>query len=161
MGRVGLISKDYLKQPSETIQHVLREGVVVLSGGCSCLVRQYTFRYFSSLSSACFSCHRMAQSFQGPSYLSAFNFAPYNTPAFAQLTVIQQWNESQGKISELSVQLLELEIYEGPEKGTHDYKKVVWEATHQRWWHKQAAAAIQHEMHKEDVLDHNKHKHQS
>ncbi len=100
----------------------------------------------------------MTHSFQGPSYLSAFDFAPYNTPEFAQLTVIQQWNESQGKISELSVQLLELEIYDGPEKGSHDYKKVVWEAMHQRWWHRQAASAIQQEMHKEELIEQNKQK---
>ncbi len=94
----------------------------------------------------------MANAFQGPTYLAHFDFEPYNTVEFCQLNVVQQWNACQGHINELSVQILEMEICEGPEKNTVDYKKLLWQATNLRFWHKQAAAAIQVQMQQAEVL---------
>ncbi len=70
---------------------------------------------------------------------------------FCHLDVVQQWNACQGHINELSVQILKMEIYEGPEKKTVEYKKLLWQATNLQFWHKQAAAAIQVWMQQFDV----------
>ncbi len=92
---------------------------------------------------SCFALLTMTNAFKGPTYLKHFDFEPYNTVKFGHLDVVQQWNACQGHINELSVQILEMEIYEGPEKNTLEYKKLVWQATNLQFWHKQAATVIQ------------------
>ncbi len=93
----------------------------------------------------------MAHSFEGPD-LARFYFAPYNTAEFSNLNAVQQWNESDWYINDLSVQILEIDIYEGPEKNSLEYKKVLWEATNLRWWHRWAASVIQLELWKGDLI---------
>ena len=94
----------------------------------------------------------MANALQGPQYLSRFRFKPYNTVEFCQLNVVQQWNACQGHINDLSVQILEMEIYEGPEKNTVEYKRLLWQATDLRFWHRRAALEIQTWMRQVDML---------
>ncbi len=94
----------------------------------------------------------MATAAPGPSYLSRFDFEPYNTVEFRQLAVVQQWNVCQGHISELSVQILEMEIYEGPEKNTLEYRRLMWQATNLRFWHRRAASEIQLRMREADII---------
>ncbi len=101
-----------------------------------------------------FAFHTMANAFQGPKYLSRFDFEPYNTMEFCQLNVVQQWNACQGHINELSVQILEMEIYEGPEKNTVEYKRLLWQATNLHFWHRWAASEIQIQMCQADMLAH-------
>ena len=96
----------------------------------------------------------MANAAQGPTYLSRFDFEPYNTVEFCQLNVVQQWNACQGHINELSVQILEMEIYEGPEKNTVEYRRLLWQATNLRFWHRRAASEIQVQMQQADMLNH-------
>lgn len=74
----------------------------------------------------------MTQVFQGPAHLVRFDFAPYNTPKFFELDLHQQWNECHRIINELSIQIIELEIYDGEEKNSYDYSKVMWDKTHQK-----------------------------
>ncbi len=95
--------------------------------------------------------HTMANAFQGSTYLTHFDFELYNTVKFCQFDVVQQWNACQGHINQLSVQILEMEIYEGPEKNTVEYKKLLWQATNLRFWYKLAATAIQVWMWQVDV----------
>ncbi len=99
-----------------------------------------------------FACHTMAHAVPGPTYLSHFDFELYNTVEFQQLPVVQQWNTCQGHINELSVQIFEMEIYEGPEKNTLDYKRLLWEATNLRFWHRRAASEIQLQMREADIM---------
>ncbi len=99
-----------------------------------------------------FACHKMANAVPGPTYLSHFDVEPYNTVEFRQLPVVQQWNACQGHINELSVQILEMEIYEGPKKNTVEYKRLLWEATNLRFWHRRAASEIQLQMQQADIL---------
>ncbi len=94
----------------------------------------------------------MVNAVLGPSYLSHFDFEPYNTVEFHQLAVVQQWNACQGHISELSVQILEMEIYEGPEKNTLEYRRLLWQATNLRFWHRWAASEIQLQMREADII---------
>ncbi len=94
----------------------------------------------------------MANAVPGPSYLSRFDFEPYNTVEFRQLAVVQQWNMCQGHISELSVQILEMEIYEGPEKNTVEFRRLLWQATNLRFWHRWAASEIQLCMREPDII---------
>ncbi len=58
----------------------------------------------------------MSQAFQPPQHLAKFDFAPYNT-RFGELDLHQQWNECCRVINELSVQIIELEIYDGDERN--------------------------------------------
>ena len=99
-----------------------------------------------------FAFHTMANALQGPQYLSRFRFELYNTVEFCQLNVVQQWNACQGHINDLSVQILEMEIYEGPKKNTVEYKRLLWQATDLRFWHRWAALEIQSWMQQVDML---------
>ncbi len=94
----------------------------------------------------------MVNAVPGPSYLSRFDFEPYNTVEFHQLPVVQQWNVCQGHISELSVQILEMEIYKGPEKNTVEHWRLLWQATNLRFWHRRAASEIQLRMREADII---------
>ncbi len=94
----------------------------------------------------------MANAVPGPTYLSRFDFKLYNTVEFHQLPVVQQWNACQGHINELSVQILEMEIYEGHEKNTVEYRRLLWEATNLRFWHRRAASEIQLWMQEADII---------
>ncbi len=96
----------------------------------------------------------MVNAVPGPTYLSRFDFEPYNTVEFRQLPVVQQWNACQGHINELSVQILEMEIYEGPEKNTVEYNRLLWEATNLCFWHRRAASEIQLQMQEADIIAH-------
>ena len=94
----------------------------------------------------------MVNAVPGPTYLSRFDFEPYNTVEFHQLPVVQQWNACQGHINELSVQILEMEIYEGPEKNTVEYRRLLWEATNLCFWHRRAASEIQLQIREADII---------
>ncbi len=88
----------------------------------------------------------MSQAFQPLQHLARFDFKPYNTRWFCELDLWQQWNKCCRVINELSVQIIELEIYDGEERNSYNYRKFMWEITHQKWWHKQASIAIQRQL---------------
>ncbi len=71
----------------------------------------------------------MSNSSEVPSHLLGFDFEPYNTKRFLELDLVQQWNECCSLINELSVKILELEMYDGAEKDSYDYCKYAWKLT--------------------------------
>ncbi len=88
----------------------------------------------------------MSNSSEVPSHLLGFDFEPYNTTRFWELDLVQQWNECCSLINELTVKILELEIYDGAEKDSYDYHKYVWKLTQEQWWHRRVSHQIQKEL---------------
>ncbi len=88
----------------------------------------------------------MSKSMEVPSHLVGFDFEPYNTKRFCELDLVQQWNECCSLINELSVKLLELDMYDGPEKDSYDYHKYKCNLTQERWWHRHVSQQIQKEL---------------
>ncbi len=85
----------------------------------------------------------MSKSSELPSHLVGFDFEPYNTTRFCELDLVQHWNECCSLINELSVKILELEMYDGPEKDSYDYHKYAWKMTQERFWHRRVSHQIQ------------------
>ncbi len=88
----------------------------------------------------------MSKSSEVLSHLLGFDFEPYNTKRFCELDLVQQWNKCCSLINELSVKILELDMYDGPEKDSYDYRKYTWKLTQERWWHRCVSHQIQKEL---------------